>query len=75
MVIGGEYRLVTIFFANFYGINDIIEQLGEERSAEITAILNAHFTTMRRIIAKYGGVVNKVILHQFGRDMTGYREK
>ncbi len=66
MVIGGGFRPVTIFFANFYGIDDIIEQLGEERSAEITAILNAHFTTMRRIIAKYGGVVNKVDTYAVG---------
>ncbi len=66
MVIGGEYRPVTIFFANFYGIDEIIERLGEERSAEITAILNAHFTTMRRIIAKYGGVVNKVDTYAVG---------
>jgi len=40
MVIGGEYRPVAIFFANFYGINDIIAQLGREHSAEITAILD-----------------------------------
>ncbi|MEE8389299.1 MAG: adenylate/guanylate cyclase domain-containing protein, partial [Anaerolineae bacterium] len=61
IAIGGEYRPVTVFFANFYGINEIIEELGQAHSAEhagaeITAILNAHFTTMRGIIAKYGGV-------------------
>jgi class 3 adenylate cyclase/predicted ATPase len=66
MVIGGGFRPVTVFFANFYGIDEIIEQLGEERSAEITAILNAHFATMRRIIAKYGGVVNKVDTYAVG---------
>jgi class 3 adenylate cyclase/tetratricopeptide (TPR) repeat protein len=66
IAIGGEYRPVTVFFANFYGIDEIIEELGEARSAEITAILNAHFTTMRRIIAKYGGVVNKVDTYAVG---------
>ena len=60
IAIGGEHRPVTVIFANFYGIDEIIEALGEARSAEVTAILNAHFTTMRQIIAKYGGVVNKV---------------
>jgi predicted ATPase/class 3 adenylate cyclase len=70
-MIGGEYRPVTVFFANFYGIDEIIEELGEARSAEITAILNAHFTTMRQIIAKYGGVVNKVDTYAKGhRIMT-----
>jgi class 3 adenylate cyclase/tetratricopeptide (TPR) repeat protein len=66
VAIGGEYRPVTIFFANFYGINEIIETLGEARSAEITAILNAHFATMREIIARYGGVVNKVDTYAVG---------
>jgi len=66
IAIGGEYRPVTIFFANFYGIEEIIKELGTERSAEITAILNAHFTTMRRIITKYGGVVNKVDSYAVG---------
>ncbi len=71
IAIHGEYRPVTVFFANFYGINDIIEQLGdahgpERAGPEITAILNAHFTTMRQIIAKYGGVVNKVDTYAVG---------
>ncbi|HET90407.1 MAG TPA: tetratricopeptide repeat protein, partial [Chloroflexi bacterium] len=71
IAIGGEYRPVTVFFANFYGIDEIIETLGEARSAEITAILNAHFKTMRQIIAKYGGVVNKVDTYAVGhRIMT-----
>ena len=64
--IGGEYRPVTVLFANFYGIDEIIEDLGEGCSAEITAILNAHFTTMRRIITKYGGVVNKLDSYAVG---------
>jgi predicted ATPase/class 3 adenylate cyclase len=66
IAIGGEYRPVTVLFANFYGIDEIIQDLGEARSAELTAILNAHFTTMRRIIAKYGGVVNKVDSYAVG---------
>ncbi len=69
VVIGGEYRPVTIFFANFYGINEIIARLGPERSAEITAILNTHFTKMRRIIDKYGGVVNKVNTYVVGHSI------
>ncbi len=71
IAIGGEYRPVTVFFANFYGINEIIEELGkahdpEHAGAEITAILNTHFKTMKSIIAKYGGVVNKVDTYAVG---------
>jgi class 3 adenylate cyclase len=72
ITIGGEYRPVTMFFANFYGIDEIIEELGETRSAEITAILNAHFTTMRRIIARYGGVVNKVDSYAVGHRIMAF---
>ncbi|MDY7077485.1 MAG: adenylate/guanylate cyclase domain-containing protein, partial [Chloroflexota bacterium] len=66
VAMGGEFRPVTTFFANFYGIDEIIQELGEARSAEITAILNAHFTKMRQIIAKYDGVVNKVDSYAVG---------
>ncbi len=66
IVIGGEYRQVTVLFANFYGIDEIIEQLGKARTAEVTAVLNAHFTTMERIITRYGGVVNKVDSYAVG---------
>jgi predicted ATPase/class 3 adenylate cyclase len=66
MGIGGEYRPVSVLFANFYGIDEIIQELGEACSAEITAILNAHFTTMGRVISKYGGVVNKVDSYAVG---------
>ena len=66
IAIGGEYRSVTVLFANFYGIDEIIQHLGQARSAEITAILNAHFQTMRQIISKYGGVVNKVDSYAVG---------
>lgn len=56
----GEFRPVTTMFANFYGIEEIIHELGPGRSAEITAILNAHFTTMQEIIQRYDGVIDKV---------------
>jgi len=56
----GEFRPVTVLFANFYGVEAIIEALGPERAAEITAILNTHFTAMHQIITRYGGMINKV---------------
>ena len=56
----GEFRPVTVMFANFYGIEEIISHLGPPRTAEITAILNAHFSRMHEIIHRYEGVVDKV---------------
>ncbi len=62
----GEHRPATVLFANFYGIDPIIETLGPERSDEITAILNDHFTTMERVVHRYGGMVNKVDSYAVG---------
>ncbi len=56
----GEFRPVTVIFANFYGIEEIIRQLGPEKVAEITAILNTHFSRMQEIIHRYEGVIDKV---------------
>jgi len=65
-MIEGEHRLATVLFANFYGINAIIEALGPDRADEITTVLNRHFTTMRSVIRKYGGIVNKVDSYAVG---------
>jgi predicted ATPase/class 3 adenylate cyclase len=56
----GEFRPVTVIFANFYGIDEIIQELGPAKVAEITAILNAHFSKMQEIINRYEGVIDKV---------------
>jgi class 3 adenylate cyclase/predicted ATPase len=56
----GEFRPVTVAFCNFYGIEEIIRRLGPAKVAEITAILNAHFSEMQAIINRYEGVIDKV---------------
>jgi class 3 adenylate cyclase/predicted ATPase len=56
----GEFRPVTVIFANFYGIDEIIQELGPAKVAEITGILNAHFSRMQEIINRYEGVIDKV---------------
>lgn len=62
----GSHRPVTVMFANFYGIDEIIEALGTAHEQTITAILNNHFVTMSRIIGQFGGVVNKVDAYAIG---------
>jgi len=64
----GEFRPVTVVFANFYGIEEIIHHLGPGKVAEITAILNAHFSGMHEIIHRYEGVIDKVDSY-----VTGHR--
>ncbi|MBU0494690.1 MAG: AAA family ATPase, partial [Chloroflexi bacterium] len=65
-MIEGEHRPVTVLFANFYGINAIIEALGPDRADELTAILNRHFIAMQDVIHQYGGIVNKVDSYAVG---------
>lgn len=62
----GSHRPVTVMFANFYGIDEIIEALGPEHETAITEILNIHFCTMSRILNRYGGLVNKVDTYAIG---------
>lgn len=62
----GSHRPVTMMFANFYGIDEIIDVLGPAHEATITEILNTHFVTMNRILTHYGGIVNKVDSYAIG---------
>jgi class 3 adenylate cyclase/predicted ATPase len=66
LMIEGEHRPVTVLFANFYGIDNLIQTLGPGRADEITQVLNRHFTAMQDIIRKYGGIVNKVDTYAIG---------
>ena len=56
----GAHRPVTVMFANFLGLDELIEDLGPAQTDKITAILNNHFQTMHRIIIKHGGMVNMI---------------
>jgi class 3 adenylate cyclase len=66
LALPGSHRPVTVMFANFYGIDEIIETLGPEHETAITEILNAHFCTMSRILTCYGGLINKVDTYAIG---------
>lgn len=62
----GSHRPVTVMFANFYGIDEIIEALGPAHADTITEILNLHFATMSQILNRYAGVINKVDAYAIG---------
>ncbi|MDD2889172.1 MAG: adenylate/guanylate cyclase domain-containing protein [bacterium] len=67
----GEFRLVTVLFADLSGFTHLTEELsktvsekgytvsGKKGAEEITEIVNNYFTKMLNIILNYGGTVDK----------------
>jgi predicted ATPase/class 3 adenylate cyclase len=64
--IEGEHRLATIAFANFYGIDEMIQALAPDHAGELAEILNRHFTAMQAVVEKYDGIVNKIDSYAVG---------
>jgi len=62
----GQHRQVTVLFANFVGMSDIIHARGVDDVDGITADLGEYFQAMQEEIEYYGGVVNKVDLYDQG---------
>jgi class 3 adenylate cyclase/tetratricopeptide (TPR) repeat protein len=55
-----SHRPVTVMFANFFGIDEIIEALGPEHQEAITDILNLYFVTVCQTLEQYGGTVSRL---------------
>ncbi len=64
--IEGQHRPVTILFANFVGMSDVIHARGVGDEAGITFDLGQYFRVMQEKIQHYGGAVNKVDLYDQG---------
>ncbi|MCP4539994.1 MAG: tetratricopeptide repeat protein [Chloroflexi bacterium] len=65
----GENRLVAILFANFVGASELVTRLGRERADDIAQALHQYFVTMHQVLARYGGVVNKVDIDERGDNL------
>jgi class 3 adenylate cyclase/predicted ATPase len=64
--VSGEHRLTGVLFANFLGASELIERMGPDRADEIARLLNRYFVNVQSIIARYGGVINKIDLGERG---------
>jgi class 3 adenylate cyclase/tetratricopeptide (TPR) repeat protein len=61
----GEFRPVTVLFANFFPFSQAIDILGD--AADIAAhVLNAYYRRAQEVVHRYGGIVNKVDMYTFG---------
>jgi adenylate cyclase len=54
--LGGEKRIITVFFSDIEGFTGISEQMSPE---DLVALLNEYLTAMTDIILKYDGMVDK----------------
>lgn len=62
----GQHRQVTIVFANFIRMSEIIQARGTGDEEGITADLGEYFRAVQEEVQYYGGVINKVDLYDQG---------
>jgi class 3 adenylate cyclase/tetratricopeptide (TPR) repeat protein len=61
----GEFRPVTVLFANFYPFSVALDVLGDDCDAAVS-VLNAYYRRAQAVVHRYGGIVNKVDMYTFG---------
>ncbi len=61
----GEFRPVSVLFANFYDFSALLPELGDD-AAVAAAVLNAYFRRAQDVVHRYDGAVNKVDMYTHG---------
>jgi class 3 adenylate cyclase/predicted ATPase len=61
----GEFRPVTVLFANFFPFSQALDFLGDDVDTA-AHILNAYYRRAQEVVHRYGGIVNKVDMYTFG---------
>ncbi|MEJ2209753.1 MAG: adenylate/guanylate cyclase domain-containing protein [Anaerolineae bacterium] len=61
-----EHRLVTVMFANYVGISDLIDDMGDSHPELITQHLNAYFVHMAGVVERYEGTLGRMDQYSVG---------
>jgi len=61
----GEFRPVTVLFANFFPFSAVLDMLGDDHATAV-GVLNAYYRRAQQVVHRYGGIVNKVDMYTFG---------
>lgn len=61
----GEFRPVTVLFANFYPFSNALTLLGDDAQTA-AQVLNAYYHRAQAVVHRYGGIVNKVDMYTHG---------
>ncbi|MBN1146268.1 MAG: AAA family ATPase [Anaerolineales bacterium] len=64
-----EYRPTTVLFCNFSGPEILLDAWGEIGAQRVANLLDAYFTTMNDVIARYGGIVSRIDPYSKGSKM------
>jgi class 3 adenylate cyclase/predicted ATPase len=63
----GSHRQVTNVFANFIGLDEIVEDLGLGHQKEILEIADAYIAPMGQILDRYGGTISRLDTYSVGQ--------
>ena len=61
----GEFRPVTVLFANFFPFSTLLDNLDEDCDTA-ARVLNAYYRRAQEVVHRYGGIVNKVDMCTYG---------
>jgi class 3 adenylate cyclase/tetratricopeptide (TPR) repeat protein len=61
----GEFRPVTVLFANFFPFSTALDILGDDATTA-AHVLNAYYRRAQEVVHRYGGIVNKVDMYTYG---------
>ncbi len=64
--ISPDHRPVTVMFANYKGISDLIEDMGDTHPELITQQLNNYFVHMAEVVERYEGTVARMDQYAVG---------
>lgn len=61
-----DHRRVTVMFANYVGVSDLIEEMGDTQPELIVKHLNDYFVHMAQIVEKYEGTLARMDQYAVG---------
>jgi class 3 adenylate cyclase/tetratricopeptide (TPR) repeat protein len=64
--ISPDHRPVTVMFANYIGVSDLIEDMGDTQPELITRHLNSYFVHMAEVVEHYEGAVARMDQYSVG---------
>lgn len=64
--IAPDHRPVTVMFANYVGISDLINDMGQNRPELITHHLNNYFVHMAEVVERYEGALARMDQYSVG---------